>query len=80
MVKIINGYRLGPTTLGIAPKRYFDPRKLEDLLEYKHFITKGNWKHGTCPFRLQWPYLTIPNMLHEVVARHYVTKVAVAKK
>ena len=74
MVKIINGYRLGPTTLGVAPKRYFDPRKLEDLLEYKHFITKGNWKHGTCPFRLQWPYLTIPNMLHEVVARHYVTK------
>jgi hypothetical protein len=74
MVKIINGYRLGPTTLGVAPKRYFDPRKVEDLLEYKHFITKGNWKHGTCPFQLQWPYLTIPNMLHEMIARHYVTK------
>ena len=39
MVKIINGYRLNHTTLGIAPKRYFDPRKVEDLLEYKHFKT-----------------------------------------
>ena len=74
MVKILNGHTIGPTTLGIAQKRYFDPGKLEDLLEYKHFVTKGRWKNSTCPFQLQWLYLTIPNMLHEMVARHYVTK------
>lgn len=74
MVKILNGYNIGPSTLGIKPKRIFDPRNRDDLLEYRHFITKGSWKNGTCPFQLQWPYLTIPNMLHEMVARHYVTK------
>ena len=74
MPKIINGFNLQPSTLGTAPKRMFDPRNKQDLLEYKHFITKGNWKNGTCPFQLQWPYLSIPTMLHEVVARHYVTK------
>jgi hypothetical protein len=73
-IKILNGNIIGPTTLGSVEKRYFNPKRIEDLLEYKHFITKGRWKNSTCPFRLQWPYLTIPNMLHEVVARHYVTK------
>jgi hypothetical protein len=74
MPKILNGFNIQPSTLGILPKRIFDPRNREDLLEYKHFITKGKWKNGTCPFQLQWPYLTIPNMLHEMVAKHYVTK------
>jgi hypothetical protein len=53
-------------------ERYYNNR--DDILEYKHFIIKGHWKSGSCPFQLQWPYLTIPNMLHEMVARHYVTK------
>lgn len=73
-IKILNGYAIGPTTLGMAEKRYFDPGSAEDILEYKYFVTKGRWKSSTCPFRLQWPFLTIPNMLHEMVAKHYVTK------
>ena len=74
MVKVLTGMSIGPSTLGIKPKRIFDPRNREDLLEYKYFITKGHWKSGSCPFQLQWPYLTVPNMLHETIARHYVTK------
>ena len=73
-IKILNGHTIGPTTLGTAEKRYFDPGRTEDILEYKYFVTRGRWKNSTCPFRLQWPYLTIPNMLHEMVAKHYVTK------
>jgi hypothetical protein len=73
-IKILNGHTIGPTTLGAVEKRYFDPRNRADLLEYKYFVTKGRWKNSTCPFRLQWPYLSIPNMLHEMVAKHYVTK------
>jgi hypothetical protein len=73
-IKILNGHTIGPTTLGAVEKRYFDPRNREDLLEYKYFVTKGRWKKSTCPFRLQGPYLSIPNMLHEMVAKHYVTK------
>jgi len=74
MVKVLTGHTIGPTTLGTKPKRIFDPKSREDLLEYKHFITKGNWKNGSCPFVLQWPYVSIPYMLHEIIARHYVTK------
>jgi hypothetical protein len=74
MVKVLTGHTIGPTTLGIKPKRVFDPKSRDDLLEYKHFITKGNWKHGSCPFVLQWPHVSIPYMLHEIIARYYVTK------
>lgn len=74
MTKLLNGHVMAPSTLKVTPKRYFDPTKLEDLLEYKHFITKGRWKNYTCPFILEWPYLTIPNMLHETIAKHYVNK------
>jgi len=73
-IKILNGHTIGPTTPRTAAKRYFDPGRSEDILEYKYFVTRGRWKNSTCPFRLQWPYLSIPNMLHEMVAKHYVTK------
>jgi len=74
MVKTSSGYTLQPSTLGTIPKRIFDPRRQEDLVEYKHFVTKGTWKGKVCPFQLQWPYLNIPTMLHEMVAKHYITK------
>ena len=56
------------------PKRIFNPKNREDLLEYRHYVTKGTWKNGICPFELHWPYVSIPHMLHELVAKHYVTK------
>lgn len=73
-MRLLNGHVMGVSTLGIKPRRVFDPKNRDDLLEYKYFITKGHWKGGSCPFQLQWPYLTIPNMLHEMIAKHYVTK------
>jgi hypothetical protein len=69
-----SGWTVRPSSLGTKPKRIFDPGKKEDLLEYRYFITKGRWKSKICPFQLLWPYLDIPSMLHEMVAKHYVTK------
>jgi hypothetical protein len=74
MQKTINGMAIGPSTLGVKPKRIFNPKNREDLLEYKYFVTKGTWKNKVCPFKLEWPYISVPHMLHELVAKHYVTK------
>lgn len=80
MVKILNGYNIGPSTLRRTKlKRYFDPKNSEDLTEYRHYIKKGVWR-DSCPFELEWPYLSIPQMISDKIATYYVTKVAVARK
>jgi len=43
-------------------KRYFDPYSKEDVKEYKLFLERNSWHKG-CPFHLEWPYLTITEMI-----------------
>ena len=74
MAKLINGYKIRVSTLKPQLKRYFDPRKSEDIAEYRYFLKKGGWK-GSCPFELEWPHLGIPQMLAEKTAEYYVTKI-----
>jgi hypothetical protein len=69
-----NSVKLRTTTLVSQPKRVFNPKNREDLIEYKHYVQKGTWKSGVCPFQLQWPYLSIPHMINDIVVRHYLTK------
>lgn len=57
-----------------AVKRNFDPSKKEDLLAYKNFIKSKTWGLGTCPFELEWPYGSIPDMLAYKIANYTVSK------
>lgn len=50
------------------PRRRFNPKSREDVEEYKHFLKTGKWKK-MCPFRLDWPYQNIPDMLRDQYAR-----------
>lgn len=55
-------------------KRVFDPKKKEDLAEYKRFIRNGGWGAKGCPFELEDPYKDIPNMLAQKISKYAVEK------
>ena len=46
-------------------QRKFDPSKSDDILEFRYFMTNGKWTNHQCPFTLEWPYLTVPDMLKD---------------
>ena len=50
-------------TLG-NPKYLFDPKNKYHLNLFKYFLNENRW--GTpCPFLLEEPYLTIPDMMKD---------------
>ena len=55
----------------IWQKRFFDPKNKEDLEEYKYFIENSKWRTN-CPFVLEWPYLTITDMIKDVLIEAYI--------
>lgn len=53
-------------------KRQFDVTNETDLEEYRYFLANAKWRNATCPFEVEWPYLTIPQMINEKIAEHYL--------
>jgi len=49
-------------------KRTFDPKNKKDVELFKSFLANNKWS-GPCPFILQEPYLTIPEMLKDKYIR-----------
>jgi len=49
----------------------FDPTNLDHVAMYKDFIVKRKWENG-CPFALEWPYLTIPDMIKDKIILNYL--------
>lgn len=61
------------STLNPKVKRYFNPDNIEDLVEYHYFINNGTWK-DVCPFMIEWPRVSIPDMISErILQRHMAT-------
>ena len=56
-------------------KHPFDPENREDLKIYKHFLETGSWGKTPCPFELEWPWLSIPDMISHKIAVAAVAKV-----
>ena len=50
-------------------RRIFDPNEKNDLKEYAQFLKNGKWVSG-CPFYLEWPYLTVPDMIKDKIVRN----------
>ncbi len=57
------------------PKRVFDVNSKEDLKVYKLFLKNSNWGKTGCPFELEWPWLSIPDMISHKIAENAVAKV-----
>lgn len=55
----------------IWQKRYFDPRSKSDLEDYKFFRDNKRWRNN-CPFILEWPYLTITEMMSDKIIDMYL--------
>jgi hypothetical protein len=53
-------------------KRFFDVTSKEDLSVYKQFITTRGWGINGCPFELEWPWLSIPDMIAHKISEHAV--------
>jgi hypothetical protein len=52
-------------------KRKFNPQSKQDLLDYKFFVKNSKWGKN-CPFELEWPYLTITDMIKDKLIEQYL--------
>lgn len=51
----------------LSKKRFFDPKSKEDLSMAKKFIKNHSWGNSGCPFFLEFPYTTIPDMMRDKI-------------
>jgi hypothetical protein len=57
----------------VKQRRFFDPKKKEDLNELSYFLKHTKWKNG-CPFFIEWPYENIVAMCQEKYTKYMLTK------
>lgn len=55
-----------------ANKRKFDVNNKKDIEAYKIFLTNQRWGSSCCPFVLEFPYLTIPDMIKDKMMNKYM--------
>ena len=56
-----------------SKKRKFDINSKKDVEIYRHFLVNTDWKiTGSCPFQLEFPYLTIPDMIKDKLIKKYL--------
>ncbi len=75
--------RLNPTNFKLShhhwSKRLFDPTSAQDLSEYHDFLLNSRWRDG-CPFIVEWPFLTVTEMIkHKIVCQHIEGLISNAK-
>jgi hypothetical protein len=49
----------------IKQKIFFNPSDKKHINAYKVFLREHRWGNGGCPFILEFPYLTIPDMIKD---------------
>ena len=49
--------------LNIKPKRIFSVKSKEDMMIAKKFFKNWSWGGGGCPFVLEQPHLSVPEMM-----------------
>lgn len=56
----------------VKPKRYFSVASKKDIEMYRNFLERGTWGHDGCPFALEYPYLTIPDMIKDKLIHKFL--------
>ncbi len=49
----------------IRQKRYFNEKSTKDIDVARHFFSTHTWGNDGCPFILEYPYITIPDMIKD---------------
>lgn len=55
----------------LRARHYFCPLNKKDVAEVKYFFKNNKWMNG-CPFYLEWPYLTIPDMIKDKITKSFL--------
>jgi hypothetical protein len=53
--------------LNIKPKRAFSVKSKDDMLIAKNFFQTWSWGGNGCPFVLEQPHLSVPEMMKEKI-------------
>ena len=56
----------------IRPKRLFDVSNKKDVNSYTKFLRTGSWGYDGCPYVLEFPYLTIPDMIKDKLVHKFL--------
>lgn len=51
-------------------KRFFNPKMEKDMMLAKYFFKNHSWGKQPCPFFLEFPYSTIPDMMKDKIVYH----------
>ena len=61
------------TALQLSNKRKFDINSKDDIDIFKYFLVNHDWRiTGTCPFELEFPYLTVPDMIKDKLIHKFL--------
>jgi hypothetical protein len=55
-------------------KENFDPNNLDHVNHYKYFLVNSRWK-GSCPFRVEWPFVTVPELIKDRLIKKYLDNI-----
>lgn len=53
-------------------KEYFDVNNVQHVETFKNFMETYSWGFKCCPFVLEEPHLSIPDMIKDKLIRHYL--------
>ena len=56
----------------IKPKRFFNVNNKKDVEMYRYFLKNYSWGTDGCPFTLEYPYLTIPDMIKDKLVHKFL--------
>ena len=56
----------------IKPKHLFSVNSKKDVDMYANFLRTGAWGREGCPFILEYPYLTIPDMIKDKLVHKFL--------
>ena len=56
----------------IKPKRFFNVKDKKDVELFTNFLKNGAWGVTGCPFTLEYPYLTIPDMIKDKLVHKFL--------
>ena len=53
-------------------KRDFNVNRKADVELFKQFLIEGRWGANGCPFALEYPYLSVPDMIKDKLVHKYL--------
>lgn len=57
----------------LPKRREFNINSKEDIEVYRSFLQTNSWKvTGSCPFKLEYPYISVPDMIKDKLIRKYL--------